>query len=364
MEINERFVTILTPEGEFLRARKLGGDYQIGQEIDYISDVQVKRNTFFSYIHTFKGKALAASFVCLLLLVSVIPFYQNNQVYAYMSIDINPSIELGLNKHYQVVELIPYNDDGKKIVNQLRGWKKKEIDEVTDNILNEIKSQGFLKKNHEIVVGTVYKAETIEVDDPQWIEKWTNVKKVIQREHLELTVVEGTTKEREYAQKKGMTVGEYKDELMKVNKKQTKTKQDQTAQPIKEEVPKVEQPPVVESSKEEEQQVEGVSPNLAEHPAASQKNGEVQPAKESSSKLPPGQAKKENNLDQPAVNEKEKGQGNAQPPGIGKKTEQTEINADNNQQKNNGNKGNNGNNGNNNNGQNSNQDKQKDSSKS
>ena len=43
MEINKRFLTVLTPEGEFLRARNLKENYQIGQEIDFFPLEQRKR---------------------------------------------------------------------------------------------------------------------------------------------------------------------------------------------------------------------------------------------------------------------------------------------------------------------------------
>ena len=49
-----------------------------------------------------------------------------------MSIDINPSIELGINKNYEVIQLIPYNDDGKKIINQLEDWKHKDVQDVVN----------------------------------------------------------------------------------------------------------------------------------------------------------------------------------------------------------------------------------------
>lgn len=35
LEINDLYLTLLTPEGEFLRARKLQQDYQVGEEIHF-----------------------------------------------------------------------------------------------------------------------------------------------------------------------------------------------------------------------------------------------------------------------------------------------------------------------------------------
>lgn len=67
-----------------------------------------------------------------------------------MSIDVNPSIELGFNKNLKVIELIPYNEEGKKIIEELGDWKLKGIHEVADSILNTIKSKGYLKKSRRL----------------------------------------------------------------------------------------------------------------------------------------------------------------------------------------------------------------------
>ncbi|WP_338448986.1 anti-sigma factor domain-containing protein [Niallia oryzisoli] len=361
LEINDRFVTLLTPEGEFLRARKLNNDYQIGQEIDFFPDKKEMENKSFSIFHTFKGKALAASFASLLLLVSLIPLYQGNQVYAYMSIDINPSIELGFNKDYQVISITPYNEDGEKIVNQLKGWKKKGIDEVTNDIIDEIKRQGYLKDNHEIVVGTVYETETIDVDNPNWKEKWTDVQEVIQGKHLELTVVKGTEEDREIAQKQGVTIGEYKEESKSLNKNHSKKQKDQKEKPVKEELPQQEQQTDASSPKVEEHKPAVEPSKQSDPPVNTPQDGKAKPAIESTPHVAPGQIKKENNFDQYTGEVKGPELDKAHPSEKEKKPEQAETKADNEKQKNNENNGNhNGNNGSN--GNFGNQGKQGDSS--
>ncbi|MDA6131022.1 anti-sigma factor domain-containing protein, partial [Escherichia coli] len=88
MEINERFLTLLTPEGEFLRARKQDGAYTLGQEIDFfpIELKNGKKSSPLTIFDLFKGKGLmAAAFALMLAIVSFLPFLQNDEVYAYMS---------------------------------------------------------------------------------------------------------------------------------------------------------------------------------------------------------------------------------------------------------------------------------------
>ena len=149
----------------------------------------------------------ACAFV--LVFISIIPVYQANQVYAYMSIDVNPSIELGMNENLKVVELIPYNKDGEKIVNMLSNWKRKDIDEVILAIMNEINKQGYTKKNHEVVVSTVFVKDQHK-DNNKLQKEIKVIEKEIAKENLNVILVEASQKDRENAKEKGITTGIYK----------------------------------------------------------------------------------------------------------------------------------------------------------
>ena len=229
MEVHKRFLTILTPQGEFLRARNLKENYQIGQEIDFfpIEQRKISKRLSFSLFQPYKGKLLVSTALALMLLmISILPFKQNNHVYAYLSIDINPSLELGVNKNCQVIELIPYNEDGEKIVSLLHDWEKKDIEDVTSEIMDVIQSQGYLKENHEAILSTVY-VNTDKQDRNKHIEKeieqeLDEVKEIVQQEDLEVTVVIGTQKDRKEAMEKGLTTGLYKEINKNTNKKEKK----------------------------------------------------------------------------------------------------------------------------------------------
>jgi hypothetical protein len=229
MEVHKRFLTILTPQGEFLRARKLKENYQIGQEIDYfpIEQRKISKRLPFSLFQPYKGKPVVSTALALMLLmISILPFKQNDHVYAYLSIDVNPSLELGVNKNCQVIELIPYNEDGEKIVSLLHDWKKKDIEDVTSEIMDVIQSQGYLKENHEVILSTVY-VNTDKKDHNNHIEKeieqeMDEFKEIVQKEDLEVTIVNGTQKDRKEAMEKGLTTGLYKEINKNTNKKEKK----------------------------------------------------------------------------------------------------------------------------------------------
>jgi hypothetical protein len=205
MEINRRFLTVLTPDGEFLQVRRQDQLYQVGQEINFSAKELEKKLVPFSI--PIKFAITACAFV--LVLISIIPVYQDNQVYAYMSIDINPSIELGMNENLKVIELMPYNKDGEKIVNALSNWKRKDVDKVTLEIMNEINKQGYTKKKNEVVVSTVLVKDQRN-DTNKLQEEIKVIEKEIAKENLDMILVEASEKDREKAKEKGITTGLYK----------------------------------------------------------------------------------------------------------------------------------------------------------
>ncbi len=288
MEVNKRFLTILTPDGEFLRARNLNENYQIGEEINYIPVEQGNMKKLFSFspFQSFKGKIVVPTALALILLmISILPFQQDNQVYAYLSIDINPSLELGVNKNCQVIELIPYNEDGKKIVSELKDWKKKDVQDVTSEIMDQIRSQGYIKENHKVVLSTVYVETDRKNLNIHMQKEMEEVREIVQKEDLNVTVVNATPEDRKEAIEKGLTTGLYKQKILNSKKKETNGQKKEIEQSIQQE----EQPLPVNSAKPQEKPIE-VKPPI-------QKEEKVETVEESSTFIPPGQIKKEEKVE-------------------------------------------------------------------
>ena len=278
MEVDKRFLTVLTPEGEFLRARNDSSHYQIGQEITFIPVTQEAKKKA-AFLTFFRGRFLLPSAAALMLaLFFFIPFYQNNQVYAYLSIDINPSIELGINKKYEVIELKSYNADGEKIINQIHDWKHKEIDNVVEHLVGEIKKQGYMKNKQKVVVATVYAQEEHPEKDKQLKQEMKQITELVTTENLDLTVVEGTQTEREKAMTEGLTTGLYKEKKLKEQKAKSEAERK-----VKQAKDKVNSLPVEEQTNNPVEMVPIVQEEKTKN------------AKEKNPNIPPGQIKKSEN---------------------------------------------------------------------
>ncbi|TKC18435.1 anti-sigma factor domain-containing protein [Robertmurraya kyonggiensis] len=229
MDMNERFLTLLTPDGEFLQINRQKYDYEIGQEVP-IPITEKQKATNFSFFHSLKGKSLAAvAIASILALITFIPFNQN-EVYAYMSIDVNPSIELGVNEDLKVIELIPYNESGRTLIEELGNWKKKDLKALTEEILASLKGKGYLKTEQEIVIGTVHTGESKEKIESKLEEALKEIEENISDEKAKVISYEATEKERELAQEKGLTAGKLISE-QKSNQSEKPTQADKHVAP-------------------------------------------------------------------------------------------------------------------------------------
>jgi hypothetical protein len=232
MEVNDRFLTLLTPEGEFLKARNQNSHYQIGQEISF---VPVEKESFFngwSKVINKKtaGILVAASF---LLLFSFLPSKVDNEVYAYMSIDGESSIELAVNKDLEVIDVIAYNDSGEEVIADIE-WENEQVDKVSSEIISSIDNQAVNSETQEIVVGTVL-ADTQKQETDKKLHQVIDSLK--EETVIEISDVQATPKERKEAKEKGVTVGKYKSQQAK-----EKVKKEKKEESVKEEETPVETP--------------------------------------------------------------------------------------------------------------------------
>ncbi len=213
MEINDAHLTLLTPEGEFLHSKRMDQIYNIGEEIHFFPIESVfYTKKLHSLKNVFKVKTVWAVMAAILIFLgSFIPINQDNNAYAYMSIDANPSIELGVNKKMQVIELTGFNKEGKKIISELSGWKKINVTEVTQSILTEMKNAGYTKNNEQIIISTVRTNQTEDSVEKELQNNLKEIKATINQQKLKLTVITATKKERDEARELGLSTGKFQE---------------------------------------------------------------------------------------------------------------------------------------------------------
>lgn len=152
LEVDRDFGFALTPDGRFVRVRCRSQDEE-GQEIDRDRAVGSGRAA-----HRVFGRGrrkgwalrpgLAAGLAAVLCLIVLSPFavgrvLASGNPVVYVSVDINPSLEFGVNRWDRAVSALGLNPDGEALLGKLR-WRGRPVADVVAEVGSAAASQGFL----------------------------------------------------------------------------------------------------------------------------------------------------------------------------------------------------------------------------
>lgn len=113
--------------------------------ISFLKEERAKRDRGFKRIYRYA----AACAVLVAVVFGVNGYSFLNTAVSYISIDVNPSIELALNRINNVVEVSAYNDDGSKILKEL-DLEGKDYTEAIDILLSNEEFISYLSGNDRI----------------------------------------------------------------------------------------------------------------------------------------------------------------------------------------------------------------------
>lgn len=70
-------------------------------------------------------------------------------------LDVNPGIQITTNKRDKVIKLDPINEDAKEIIKDIE-FKNKDLDVVTENILDSLVNKAYLDEDDDVILVSVY----------------------------------------------------------------------------------------------------------------------------------------------------------------------------------------------------------------
>ena len=147
MEATSETLVVMTPTGEFIKVPwEKKAIPALGSEIEF--KVPQAKQSFSSPQKLF---VLAASIVFFLLAIPFVSEYLylgESQVIAYVSIDINPSLELGIDKESRVKEARGLNKEGEKLLERVQ-YENLPVNRVIECITQEAVQQQYLTANEE-----------------------------------------------------------------------------------------------------------------------------------------------------------------------------------------------------------------------
>lgn len=179
MEMTQAHLVVLTPDGRFLKIPRSSRLCEVGDEIVFTIPLFRWKRPFL----TFTSSVAAAVVLCIVAFTGITPHLGGVQpIVAYVTLDINPSVELGIDSREQVQEVRGLNDDGIVLIEQLN-YKGKSLNAVTNELLDRVEQKGLLAAGEgDIIISSTKAFEEAKIDDTAVSE---SVKKSVDKHILE-----------------------------------------------------------------------------------------------------------------------------------------------------------------------------------
>jgi len=142
VKIKGKSCIVLTPEGEYREAPlPKGGAVRVGQEI------RLEKRKSLPYLRHF----MVAASLLIFILAGQLYLGQMPPAAAYLTIDINPSIELAVSTDKRVVSARGLNSDGEKILSEVK-TKGRDLPEAVKLIIAQAVTDQYLKSQDDNVI--------------------------------------------------------------------------------------------------------------------------------------------------------------------------------------------------------------------
>lgn len=209
-EIAGANVIIMTKKGEFVSV-PAHSEWKTG-EIVNISEIEVmsgknqqkyksKNNSLW------RNKSIWVAMIATLLIL-MIPLSFTSQASSFVTLDINPSLELEL-RDGKVINIRPLNEDAKRLLSSIPSENiNEDLYDVTTKIMVQAKNLGYLKINEEniVMIGILDDNNTIEKSKyEQHIQNSLSENKL----EAEVMILDASKAEKKLADKKGVSLGKY-----------------------------------------------------------------------------------------------------------------------------------------------------------
>ncbi|MFC4076277.1 anti-sigma-I factor RsgI family protein [Salinithrix halophila] len=210
MEVGHKHWVVMTPEGEFLKVPKQEREVDMGEEIHFALEKKPFLLSFWTRPTSWMTGGLAAA---VLLLALLNPFWDPAKAHAesYIYIDLNPSLELGLNQDREVVRLRALNPEAKRLVSGM-DWEGAKAADVVVDVLNLAKKAHYLDHKERVLISEV---DSIKEPEKASGEALSLIKEEVQqnpelkRTNLSLYTIPLPEPLKEKAEKKGISPAKY-----------------------------------------------------------------------------------------------------------------------------------------------------------
>lgn len=211
MDLSENSIIVMNPEGRFDKLPRGTRSCELGEEILY---APVKRRFRVPQMAIVSGLA-AAIVLCFVMVSTLTGNVAGNGVVAYVTIDINPSVEIGIDNKEVVRDLHGLNTDGENLIASLV-FKGKSLADVTSDILDMAEQGALAKGEGDIIISSTVVGDKTTINDEAiatkmkaQVDKHIEVSHPDQVKNYEVQAFAAPQEVRKEAQASGISAGKY-----------------------------------------------------------------------------------------------------------------------------------------------------------
>jgi hypothetical protein len=215
---NERTLIVMTGEGQFREIARKKRSCRVGEEIAFSPSETVNRDrlTLWSVLTSL----VTAILICVGLfggyshLGDPAVWFAGRNAVAYVSLDINPSVEIGIDKMEQVKTLSSLNDEGAALIQGVE-YKGKTLSELVVTLLSRAEGEYLSSGKGDIVIGATTVKESRLVDTRLTDELTSTVQAYVEKNHsndaenFQVAAIAASPELREAAKKTNLSTGKY-----------------------------------------------------------------------------------------------------------------------------------------------------------
>ena len=148
LELNNKQAIVMTDKCEFISIKRLPEMF-VGQQLTFKkSDIKRQTKSYIRYV-----ALIASVFVLAFFSLLYLQLYNPNAVFAYIDVDINPSLEFTIDNNSEVISIKALNPDAETLLKNLQ-LKKIPVREAISKVMEASREQGFIsnEKSNEVLV--------------------------------------------------------------------------------------------------------------------------------------------------------------------------------------------------------------------
>lgn len=156
LEQHRKYTILLTKDGSFEKGIVIQETADVGEEVFFKPYKE-------SFLFMKKDRNLSfkiLSVACIFMLCFITFYFSSSEhTYAYVTVDINPSIELEIDEDYIVQSIRPVNKDAALVTDELNHVKNKTLEVVIQMIIHKSEEMSLVNDDKNILVGISFNDE-------------------------------------------------------------------------------------------------------------------------------------------------------------------------------------------------------------